>query len=89
VAFPSETTSLSELPILSIDFETTGVNAMTDKLFSVGCVSIDKRQIKLGSCYHQMINTEHHLDADNVIIHQLLTNKSLKENLYGLSSRPF
>jgi DNA polymerase-3 subunit epsilon len=71
VPFPSEATSLSELPILSVDFETTGLNAMTDKLLSVGFVSIDKRQIKLGSCYHQIINTEHRLDADNVIIHHI------------------
>ncbi|AGH45511.1 exonuclease domain-containing protein [Paraglaciecola psychrophila] len=71
VPFPSEATSLSELPILSVDFETTGLNAMSDKLLSVGFVSIDKRQIKLGSCYHQIINTEHRLDADNVIIHHI------------------
>jgi DNA polymerase-3 subunit epsilon len=69
--FPSEATSLSVLPILSVDFETTGLNTMTDKLLSVGFVSIEKPQIKLGSCYYQIINTEHYLDADNVIIHQI------------------
>ena len=71
VPFPSENTCLADLPILSVDFETTGLNAVTDKLLSVGFVSIDKRQIKLGSCYHQIINTKHRLEADNVIIHQI------------------
>jgi len=71
IPFPSEETCLSDLPILSVDFETTGLNAITDKLLSVGFVSIEKRQIKLGSCYHQIINTKHRLDADNVIIHQI------------------
>lgn len=71
VPFPSEETSLSDLPILSVDFETTGLNAINDKLLSVGFVSIDKKQIKLGSCYHQIINTKSRLDADNVIIHQI------------------
>jgi DNA polymerase-3 subunit epsilon len=71
VPFPSEDTCLSDLPILSVDFETTGLNAVTDKLLSVGFVSIDKRQIKLGSCYHQVIDIKHSLDADNVIIHQI------------------
>jgi len=71
IPFPSEETCLSDLPILSVDFETTGLNAITDKLLSVGFVSIDKRQIKLGTCYHQIINTKHRLDADNVIIHQI------------------
>jgi DNA polymerase-3 subunit epsilon len=71
VPFPSQETCLSELPILSVDFETTGLNATTDKLLSVGFVSIDKQQIKLGSCYHQIINTKHRLNADNVIIHHI------------------
>ena len=71
VPFPNQKTCLSELPILSVDFETTGLNAVTDKLLSVGFVSIDKRQIKLGSCYHQIINIKHRLDADNVIIHHI------------------
>jgi DNA polymerase-3 subunit epsilon len=71
VPFPSRETCLSELPILSVDFETTGLNATTDKLLSVGFVSIEKQQIKLGSCYHQIINTKHRLNADNVIIHHI------------------
>ncbi|MBL4629885.1 MAG: DNA polymerase III subunit epsilon [Paraglaciecola sp.] len=71
VPFPSEETCLSDLPILSVDFETTGLNAVTDKLLSVGFVCINKRQIKLASCYHQIINTNHSLNADNVIIHQI------------------
>ena len=82
VPFPSEETCLSDLPILSVDFETTGLNAVTDKLLSVGFVSIDKRKIKLGSCYHQIINTKHLLDADNVIIHQITDQqKSQGESL--------
>jgi DNA polymerase-3 subunit epsilon len=75
VPFPSEETCLADLPILSVDFETTGLNAITDKLLSVGFVSIDKRQIKLGTCYHQIINTKHRLNADNVIIHHITDQK--------------
>lgn len=71
VPFPSQETCLSDLPILSVDFETTGLNAITDKLLSVGFVDIDRRKIKLGSCYHQIINTEQRLEADNVVIHQI------------------
>ncbi|MFQ3219093.1 MAG: DNA polymerase-3 subunit epsilon [Paraglaciecola sp.] len=71
VPFPSEDKCLADLPILSVDFETTGLNAVTDKLLSVGFVSIDKRQIKLSTCYHQIINTKLRLDADNVIIHHI------------------
>lgn len=71
VPFPSEDTCLSDLPILSVDFETTGLNAINDKLLSVGFVSIEKRKIKLGTSYHQIINTKDRLEADNVVIHQI------------------
>ncbi|MEP1552588.1 MAG: exonuclease domain-containing protein [Paraglaciecola sp.] len=71
VPFPNENTPFSELPILSVDFETTGLNALSDKLLSVGFVSIDKQKIKLGSSYHQIINTKQNLAAENVIIHQI------------------
>ncbi|MEP1447199.1 MAG: exonuclease domain-containing protein [Paraglaciecola sp.] len=71
VPFPNEGTALSELSIVSVDFETTGLNAATDKLLSVGFVSIDKLQIKLGSCYHQIINIAPQLEQHNVMIHQI------------------
>jgi len=71
VPFPDEQTLINDLPILSVDFETTGLNAINDKLLSVGFVEIVNQQIKLGTSYHQIINTKNQLDADNVIIHQI------------------
>jgi len=71
VPFPDETTLINDLPLLSVDFETTGLNAINDKLLSVGFVEIVNQQIKLGTSYHQIINTKNQLDAHNVIIHQI------------------
>lgn len=71
VPFPDKNTLINDLPILSVDFETTGLNAINDKLLSVGFVEIVNQQIKLGTSYHQIINTKNQLDADNVIIHQI------------------
>jgi len=71
VPFPAQTTLINNLPILSVDFETTGLNAINDKLLSVGFVEVINQQIKLGSSYHQIINTKEQLDASNVIIHQI------------------
>lgn len=84
VPFPSEGTALSDLSIVSVDFETTGLNAATDKLLSVGYVNIDKLQIKLSSCYHQIIHIAPQLEQQNVIIHQITDQqksqgKSLRE----------
>jgi DNA polymerase-3 subunit epsilon len=71
VPFPSLDTPLSELPILAVDFETTGLDAKADKLLSVGFVTLEEEQIKLKSSYHQIIKAKTRLEASNVIIHQI------------------
>lgn len=71
VPFPALNTPLNELPILAVDFETTGLDAKADKLLSVGFVSIEQEQIKLNSSYHQIIKTRRQLEESNVIIHQI------------------
>ncbi len=71
VPFPSLDTPISKVSILAVDFETTGLDAKADKLLSVGFVMIENEQIKLSSCYHQIINTKAKLEESNVIIHQI------------------
>jgi DNA polymerase-3 subunit epsilon len=69
--FPSPNTPIEQVPILAVDFETTGLNAVNDKLLSVGYVNMQDKQIKLGQSYHQVINTKQKLNTDNVLIHHI------------------
>ena len=71
VPFPDINTPINKLTILSVDFETTGLNAKLDKLLSVGFVELQNNQIPLRSCYHQIINTKAQLEESNVIIHHI------------------
>jgi DNA polymerase-3 subunit epsilon len=71
VPFPTLDTPISKLPILAVDFETTGLDAKADKLLSVGFVTMEQEQIKLNSCYHQIIKTKAQLEESNVVIHQI------------------
>ncbi|MGB1263750.1 MAG: exonuclease domain-containing protein [Cognaticolwellia sp.] len=71
VPLPALNTPFQHIPILAVDFETTGLNAIQDKLLSVGCVELSHNQIKLASCYHQIIQSQGDLTADNVSIHQI------------------
>jgi DNA polymerase-3 subunit epsilon len=71
VPFPDLNTPFSELPILALDFETTGLDAKADKLLSVGFVAMEQEQIKLSTCYHQIIKTKTQLEESNVIIHHI------------------
>jgi len=71
VPFPALNTPFEQIPILAVDFETTGLDAVADKLLSVGCVDLFHHQIRLGSSYHEIINSKGKLKADNVTIHQI------------------
>lgn len=71
VPFPDPKTPINELDLLAVDFETTGLDPVNDKLLSVGMVDIKRLQIPLGTSFHQIIRTEAPLKAENVIIHQI------------------
>lgn len=71
VPFPEPSLSIGELPILSVDFETTGLNAVHDQLLSIGFVVLNQGRIELGSCDHQIIKTKGKLTAKNVCVHQI------------------
>lgn len=68
---PDINTPVNKLGILSVDFETTGLDAKLDKLLSVGFVELTNKQIPLRTCYHQIINTKAQLVESNVIIHHI------------------
>lgn len=72
--FPSANTLFNELSLLAVDFETTGLDAKHDRLLSVGFVTLHQRQIQLASSYHQVINSQGKLQADNVVIHHITDN---------------
>lgn len=71
VPFPAPKTALNKTPILAMDFETTGLNAKTDQILSVGYICIDSFEISLSSAYHQVIRTQGELKEEGVIIHQI------------------
>jgi DNA polymerase III subunit epsilon len=71
VPFPQPNTPFSQVPLLAVDFETTGLHAVQDKLLSVGFIAMKNHQIKLGNSYHQIINTQQKLKTDNVLIHRI------------------
>jgi len=71
VPFPDPLTRLNQTPILALDFETTGLNAKTDQILSVGHIDINSFEISLASAYHQIICTHGDLKAESVVIHQI------------------
>ncbi len=68
---PELSTPIDDLPILSVDFETTGLDAKADKLLSVGFIEVNQQQMALKTSYHQIIRTKRQLEESNVIIHHI------------------
>jgi DNA polymerase-3 subunit epsilon len=71
VPFPDPKTALNKVPILAMDFETTGLDVKKDQILSVGHILIDGLEIQISSAYHQIINTRGNLKEEGVIIHQI------------------
>ncbi len=71
VPFPSIDQLLYETQILTVDFETTGFNANQDQILSIGFTTLQRGQISLGNCYHEIINTKGKLQAKNVAVHSI------------------
>lgn len=76
--FPKPSSLLKDVPILALDFETTGLNPRKDKILSVGYVSMEGNKIKVGHSAHHLVHCDLELQADNVVIHQITDDSRQK-----------
>ena len=63
--------SVDSVPLLAVDFETTGLDAAKDEILSIGFVQINNLQIDLSTATHLLIKTNNPLSADTVVIHKI------------------
>lgn len=75
-AFPTPKTLISEIDIVSLDIETTGLNPNSDKIVSIGLVTIDSLGIELSSSWHQILQAKQQLQEPNVAIHQITDDQT-------------
>lgn len=70
--FPNLDTPITELDILAVDFETTGLNPKQSKILSVGSIAIKRTEIHVSTAFHKVINTGKRLQESNVVVHQIM-----------------
>lgn len=75
--FPNKETPIAEVPILSLDFETSALEASQGHLLSMGFVDVDNLNIKLGTATHYLVQSEQSLKGENVAIHQITEQETL------------
>ncbi|WP_370890401.1 exonuclease domain-containing protein [Janibacter sp. GXQ6167] len=77
--FPEPHTPLTELPLLAIDVETTGLDAATDHVLSVGFVPVDGLAIRLGEARRVVISAG--VDVGQSAIFHGLTDDAIAEGV--------
>lgn len=69
---------LDKTEIVSLDFETTGLDAKKDHLLSAGGISIIKGCIDFNSAFHFFVNNSEFIKEDSALINHITPEKVLK-----------
>lgn len=69
--------TVAESDFFVLDFETTGLNAKTDRLLSVGWTTISQGRIQLGNSAHYLIKHKHAIPDKTVAIHHITEQEAL------------
>ncbi|MBM7073921.1 DNA polymerase III subunit epsilon [Shewanella sp. 202IG2-18] len=73
--FPEPEDAINKLELLTLDFETTGLNPLKDKILSIGYSSVTKGIVSLANSRHYIVNTQVELERDNVQIHSIMDSE--------------
>lgn len=89
VPFPEPSSDYRKVDYLAIDLETTGLDAKTDHILSVGHVVVRGNRIDLGTACHRLVHTARAIPQESAVIHQITddqaaTGEALEEVLIDL-----
>ena len=65
---------LINTPVISVDLELTGLDAMKNHIIAIGWTQVDQGRIRFGSNRHIMVNTKQSV-GDSAAIHELMDNE--------------
>ena len=64
-------TPIEDVPMVALDFETTGLDSERDEIVSIGLVPFDTRRIYCRQAEHWIVNPARALTENSVVIHQI------------------
>ncbi len=62
-------TPLSDVPFVALDFETTGLDADSDEIISIGLVPFDLNRIRLRDARHWLLKPRRGMKDESIVIH--------------------
>ncbi|MBZ0335515.1 3'-5' exonuclease [Marinobacter sp. AL4B] len=66
---PNPETPIKDVPLLALDFETTGLDVTQHSIVSIGLVPFTLKGIQLGKAWHQIVRPKLPLHQESVAIH--------------------
>lgn len=85
--FPNLGTPWNEVEIVSLDFETTGLDPLKDQILSYGKIEIDRGLIKIKTAEHNLIRAKQSIPESSAIIHHI-TDDLASSGLRGRDALP-
>jgi len=74
--FPNPKLPWDTTEIVSLDFETTGLDSTSDQILSYGKVNIRRGLIRLGTVRHQLIQAEKDIPESSAVIHHITDDQA-------------
>ena len=75
------------VPLLSLDFETSGLDANKDHIVSAGYVAIEDGMIQLSTARHELVKLGGSLTEQSVVIHKITDDDRLRWQVTGRGGR--
>jgi DNA polymerase-3 subunit epsilon len=69
--FPGAGSNISTMEFLSLDLETTGLDAQRDTILSAGWITLSAQGIPLGSGEHYLVRAERAISESSAVIHAI------------------
>jgi len=76
VPLPDLKSDIHVVPLLALDFETSGLKPSKDCILSVGYVAVNGGEISLSTACHQLIKSSEALTEESVVIHKITDDAS-------------
>jgi len=70
--------SIDKVPFVALDFETTGLNPMSDDIVSIGLVPFDLRRVYCSQAFHWLLRPRQPLAEGSVVVHGI-THSSISK----------
>lgn len=74
-AFPLRKTPIQALSFLALDFETTGLDANSEAILSVGYTVIEDMRVKLGLSDHHVVRINREIPPESIVIHGITDDR--------------